>query len=85
VVKTQLSCFSRRENRVKGSFRDEACEEAVVPCGGFALETHGTGRAILADAAFSAARNHIHHRRQTGFHPERTRMSGPARNADGVN
>jgi len=29
-------------NRVKeSSFRDEACEEVVVPCGGFALQAHG--------------------------------------------
>jgi hypothetical protein len=28
--------------RVKeSSFRDEACEEVVVPCGGFALQAHG--------------------------------------------
>ena len=40
-VKTKLSCFPRQGNRVKGSFRDEACEEVVVPSGGFTLETHG--------------------------------------------
>jgi hypothetical protein len=29
-------------NRVKeSSFRNEACEEVVVPCGGFALQAHG--------------------------------------------
>src|SRR5450631_1986909 len=32
----------RQGNRVKeSSFRDEACEEVVVPCGGFALQAHG--------------------------------------------
>jgi hypothetical protein len=86
-IKTKLSCFPRRGDPVKGSFRDKACEKAVVPCGGIALETHGA----LAGARSSRrriAKDHIHHPGQTAFHPERARTSGPsapASNANGVN
>ena len=70
---------------MKGSFRDEACEVAVVPCGSFTLETDGARMAILPDAAFSAARHHIRHRRQAGFDPRTNADGGAPKSANGVN
>ena len=45
-VENQLLAYSQLDT-ARGiglkelSFRDEACEEVVVPCGGFALQAHG--------------------------------------------
>jgi hypothetical protein len=50
-------------NRVKeSSFRDEACEEVVVPCGGFALQAHG---AFCGGVSHQVAR-HVFYRGEVG-------------------
>jgi hypothetical protein len=89
-VKTNLSCFPRQGNRVKGSFRDEACEEVVVPSGSFTLETHGAwAGARSLRRRHSASRKTISIAQGKPFSiAERSRTSGPsapASNATGVN
>ena len=54
---------SSQGNRVKDLCGEEACEEVVVPGGGFSPEAQGilAGGVIGSDAAFVVAEDHVHH------------------------
>lgn len=80
--------FPSQGARVKGSFRDEACDEVVVSCGGFTLMRGAGAGAGSLRRRHSASRTTVSIIRGKPFPPaERARTSGPgapARNANGV-